>query len=83
MRPQAVCTRYFDACGYFHRCGLCRISGTQRHRHCAVSSRRRGPDVTARLTGNKLAERLGKSIIIENRAGANGGLGATGATGRA
>src|SRR5262245_16362619 len=36
-------------------------------------------DVTARLTGNKLAERLGKSIIIENRAGANGGLGATGA----
>jgi tripartite-type tricarboxylate transporter receptor subunit TctC len=35
-------------------------------------------DVTARLTGNKLAERLGKSIFIENRAGANGGLGATG-----
>ena len=35
-------------------------------------------DVTARLTGNKLAERLGKSIIIENRPGANGGLGATG-----
>jgi tripartite-type tricarboxylate transporter receptor subunit TctC len=35
-------------------------------------------DVTARLTGNKLAERLGKSVIIENRAGANGGLGATG-----
>jgi tripartite-type tricarboxylate transporter receptor subunit TctC len=35
-------------------------------------------DVTARLAGNKLAERLGKSIIIENRAGANGGLGATG-----
>jgi tripartite-type tricarboxylate transporter receptor subunit TctC len=35
-------------------------------------------DVTARVTGNKLAERLGKSVIIENRAGANGGLGATG-----
>ena len=35
-------------------------------------------DVTARLTGNKLAERLGKSVIIENRAGANGGLGAAG-----
>ena len=35
-------------------------------------------DVTARLTGNKLAERLGKSVIIENRPGANGGLGATG-----
>src|SRR5262245_60947838 len=35
-------------------------------------------DVTARLTGNKLAERLGKSVVIENRAGANGGLGTTG-----
>ena len=35
-------------------------------------------DVTARLVGNKLAERLGKSVIIENRAGANGGLGAAG-----
>ena len=35
-------------------------------------------DVTARLTGNKLGERIGKSVIIENRAGANGGLGAAG-----
>ena len=35
-------------------------------------------DVTARLVGNKLSERLGKSVIIENRAGANGGLGAAG-----
>jgi tripartite-type tricarboxylate transporter receptor subunit TctC len=35
-------------------------------------------DVTARLATNKLAERIGKSVIIENRAGANGGLGAAG-----
>lgn len=35
-------------------------------------------DVTARLTSNKLSERVGKSVIIENRAGANGGLGAAG-----
>ena len=35
-------------------------------------------DVTARLTSNKLSERLGKSVIIENRAGANGGIGAAG-----
>ena len=35
-------------------------------------------DVTARLTSNKLSERIGKSVIIENRAGANGGLGAAG-----
>jgi tripartite-type tricarboxylate transporter receptor subunit TctC len=34
-------------------------------------------DTTARLTGNKLAERLGKSVVIENRAGANGSIGAT------
>ena len=35
-------------------------------------------DVTARLVSNKLAERIGKSVIIENRAGANGGIGAAG-----
>lgn len=35
-------------------------------------------DVTARLTSNKLSERIGKSVIIENRAGANGSLGAAG-----
>ena len=35
-------------------------------------------DVTARLIGNKLGERIGKPVIIENRAGANGGLGAAG-----
>jgi tripartite-type tricarboxylate transporter receptor subunit TctC len=35
-------------------------------------------DVTARLTSNRLSERIGKSVIIENRAGANGGLGAAG-----
>jgi tripartite-type tricarboxylate transporter receptor subunit TctC len=35
-------------------------------------------DVTARLACNKLSERIGKSVIIENRAGANGGLGAAG-----
>jgi tripartite-type tricarboxylate transporter receptor subunit TctC len=38
-------------------------------------------DVTARLVGNKLAERIGKSVIIENRPGANGGLGAAGVKG--
>src|SRR5262249_9153374 len=35
-------------------------------------------DVTARLTSNKFSERIGKAVIIENRAGANGGLGAGG-----
>src|SRR5260221_1692120 len=34
-------------------------------------------DTTARLTGNKLSERLGKPVVIENRAGANGSIGAT------
>ncbi len=35
-------------------------------------------DVTARLVSSKLSERIGKSVIIENRAGANGGTGAAG-----
>src|SRR5262245_65800681 len=35
-------------------------------------------DVTARLTSNKLSERIGQSVIIENRAGADGGMGAAG-----
>src|SRR5262249_31985738 len=35
-------------------------------------------DVTARLTSNKLSERVGTSVIIENRAGANGSIGAAG-----
>jgi len=35
-------------------------------------------DVTARLASNKLSELVSKSVIIENRAGANGGLGAAG-----
>jgi tripartite-type tricarboxylate transporter receptor subunit TctC len=34
-------------------------------------------DTTARLTGNKLSEILGKPVLIENRAGANGAIGAT------
>src|SRR6187551_1119070 len=35
-------------------------------------------DVTARLVGNKLSDRIGKPVVIENRAGANGGTGAAG-----
>src|ERR1035437_10849413 len=34
-------------------------------------------DTTARLTGNKLSEIVGKPVLIENRAGANGDIGAT------
>lgn len=38
-----------------------------------------GPsDTTARMTANKMSEKLGKSVIVENRAGANGSIGATG-----
>jgi len=34
-------------------------------------------DTTARLTGNKLSENIGKPVLVENRAGANGAIGAT------
>lgn len=34
-------------------------------------------DTTARMTANKLSERIGKPVVIENRAGANGSIGAT------
>ncbi len=34
-------------------------------------------DVTARLVSKKLAERVGQSIVIDNKGGANGSIGAT------
>lgn len=34
-------------------------------------------DTTARLIGNKLSDHIGKPVVIENRAGANGAIGAT------
>ena len=33
-------------------------------------------DLMARTLGQRLAERLGKSVVIDNRAGAGGGIGA-------
>jgi len=35
-----------------------------------------GSDLAARVVGAKLAERLGQPLVIENRVGANGGVGA-------
>src|SRR2546425_8104688 len=35
-----------------------------------------GSDLAARVVGAKLAERLGQPVVIENRVGANGGVGA-------
>lgn len=34
-------------------------------------------DVTARLVAKKMAERVGQSVVIENKGGANGSIGAT------
>ena len=33
------------------------------------------PDIVARVIGQRLSERLGKGVVIENRAGANGSIG--------
>jgi tripartite-type tricarboxylate transporter receptor subunit TctC len=35
-----------------------------------------GSDLAARVVGQKLAERVGQPVVIENRVGANGGVGA-------
>src|ERR671934_2318889 len=35
-----------------------------------------GSDLAARVVGQKLSERLGQPVVIENRVGANGGVGA-------
>ena len=34
------------------------------------------PDVAARLVGGKIAEQMGQSVVIDNRSGANGNIGA-------
>ena len=37
-----------------------------------------GSDISARVVGQKLAERFGQPVVIENRVGANGSVGAEG-----
>jgi len=77
MKPRAVCVFAGLALAIFT--GIAFAEYPERNVTIVVPFPPGGAsDVTARLTGNKLAERLGKSVIIENRAGANGGLGATG-----
>lgn len=78
MKPQVVCTLLVSTLAAIFT-GAAYAEYPERNVTVIVPFPPGGAsDVTARLTGNKLAERLGKSVIIENRAGANGGLGATG-----
>lgn len=39
------------------------------------------PDTVARIVGRRLQERLGQSVVVENRAGANGGIAMAALTG--
>jgi tripartite-type tricarboxylate transporter receptor subunit TctC len=39
------------------------------------------PDTVARVVGRRLQERMGQTVVIENRAGANGGIGMSALTG--
>jgi tripartite-type tricarboxylate transporter receptor subunit TctC len=39
------------------------------------------PDTVARVVGKRLQERLGHTVVIENRGGANGGIGMAALTG--
>jgi len=39
------------------------------------------PDTVARVVGRRLQERMGQAVVIENRAGANGGIGMSALTG--
>lgn len=39
------------------------------------------PDTVARVVGRRLQERMGQTVVIENRAGANGGIGMAALTG--
>ncbi|MFY9599294.1 MAG: tripartite tricarboxylate transporter substrate binding protein, partial [Pseudolabrys sp.] len=79
MKPHAVCPFAFLALAAVFAAPVHAADYPERNLTVVVPFPPGGAsDVTGRLTGNKLGERIGKSVIIENRAGANGGLGAAG-----
>jgi len=63
------------ASGYVH-CVLAQPYPTRPIRIVAASTPGSGPDVVARLIAQKLAERLGQQVMVVNRAGVGGNLGA-------
>ena len=79
MKPQAICTLALLALlGAFNQ-PVFAAEYPERNITVVVPFPPGGAsDVTARLTSNKFSERVGKSVIIENRAGANGSIGAAG-----
>src|SRR5450756_559850 len=60
---------------YVH-CALAQQYPARPIRIVAASSPGSGPDVIARLIAQKLTERLGQQVVVDNRAGVGGNLGA-------
>jgi tripartite-type tricarboxylate transporter receptor subunit TctC len=58
------------------QCALAQQYPSRPVRIVAASAPGSGPDVVARLVAQKLTERLGQQVVVENRAGVGGNLGA-------
>jgi tripartite-type tricarboxylate transporter receptor subunit TctC len=75
LKRTAVFTFATGMLVYVH-CALAQQYPARPIRIVAASSPGSGPDVIARLIAQKLTERLGQQVVVDNRAGVGGNLGA-------